>query len=166
MAFSITMETSKLSGPILQALTSTGSATALHEPGLIITSEDGSAFQYVKCDSSGVAAVAGAPCVFAQTTTDSGFVVTPDVSDGSTAASGAFLSVLADGYYGWVQTKGLLVDAPATDGAGANVAAGDPVGATTDGVWTKITVGGTVETAGIALMAGSGGFANIRLFTL
>lgn len=168
MAFSLTINTSDLDKPILQSLTSTGETNPKHTPGYTVMSEDGRKFVYVFNDSSGIAAVAGAPCVFFPTTTDTAkglgyFAVTPDVSDGSEASVGAFLSILADVKYGWVQTEGLLVDAPVTDGSGADIAASDAVGATANLLWTKITVGGVVETGGVALMAGASGFANIQL---
>jgi len=168
MAFSLTIETHQLDKPILQSLTSTGETTALHSVGYTVCSDDGRKFVYAYNDSSGIAAVAGAPCVFFITTTDTAkglgyFAVTPDVSDGATHAVGAFLSVLADASYGFIQTEGLLVDAPVTDGANGEIAASDPVGATADLLWTKITAGGTVKTGGIALMAGASGFGNIQL---
>lgn len=163
MAFTVTCETRQLDKPILQALTSTGVATAVHEPGYTVTSDDGRVFQYVEFNSSSVAAVAGAPCVWAQTTGDDGFVVTADVSDGALNAIGCFLSVLTDAYHGWIQRAGFVKDVPITDGAGADVAAGDPIGATADSLWTKITVGGTTTTAGNATEASSSGVGNIML---
>lgn len=162
MAFSLTITTMDLDKPILQALTSTGVASPVHDAGYTVRSTDGREFEYVQHDSSGVAAVAGAPCAMAQTTTDTAYrLVTADVSDGGSVAYGMFLSVLADTYYGWIQTKGLAVDAPCTDGAGAEIAAGDPLYAT-DSKWTKATVG-TNHVKAIALMAGSSGYANIMV---
>lgn len=168
MAFSLTIDTSDLDKPILQSLTSTGESNPKHTPGYTVMSEDGRKFVYVYNDSSGIAAVAGAPCVFFPTTTDTAkglgyFAVTPDVSDGKLVSVGAFLSILADIKYGWVQTEGLLVDAPVTDGSNGEISASDAVGATADLLWTQITVGNTTETGGIALMAGASGFANIQL---
>lgn len=163
MAFDITILTRQLTKPIMQDLTSTGQSTAQHEPGYTVPCQDGREFQYVQFDSSGIAAVAGAPCTVARTTSDNKFIVTADVSDGSTAATGIFLSVLTDTYYGWIQTKGFAQDCPCTDGAGADVAVGDPLGATADLLWTKITVGGTIAEKAIALEAGASGFANIML---
>jgi len=168
MAFTLTIDTADLDNPILCSLTTTGSSTPLHRAGYKTRCADGREFMYVYNDSSDVAAVAGAPAVWFITTTDAakglGYAcVTPDVSDGSESSIGAFLSVLTDTYYGWIQTRGLLVDAPCTDGAGADIAAADPVGATANLLWTKITVGGTTETGGIALMAGSSGYANVHL---
>ena len=168
MAFSLTIDTSDLDKPILQSLTSTGETNPKHTPGYTVLAEDGRKFVYVYNDSSGIAAVAGAPCVFFITTTDTAkglgyFAVTPDVSDGGLISVGAYLAILADAKYGFVQTEGLLVDAPATDGANGEIAASDAVGATADLLWTKITVGGTTETGGVALMAGATGFANIQL---
>jgi len=163
MAFEVTCETRQLDKPILQALTSTGVATAVHEPGYLVTADDGRVFQYVQCASSGVTAVAGAPCVWANTTSDNEFVVTPDVSDGNLHAVGCFLSALTDTYYGWIQRAGFVKDVPITDGSGADVSAGDPIGATADSLWTKVTVGGTTSTAGNAIEASSGGVGNIML---
>ena len=168
MAFSLTIDTADLDNPILCSLTTTGSASALHRPGYKTNCADGRTFMYVYNDSSGIAAVAGAPAAWFITTTDTakglGYAcVTPDLSDGGLCSVGAFLSILAETYYGWIQNRGLLVDAPVSDGAGAEIAASDAVGATTDLLWTKITVGGTTETGGVALMAGSSGYANIHL---
>ena len=164
MAFSLTISTSQLDKPILQSLTSTGVANALHQDGYTVRSVDGREFQYVQFDSSGVAAVAGAPAVVALTSTDTAYrLVTADVSDASLTRAGAFLSILTDTYFGWIQTKGLLVDAPCTDGAGTDVGADDALGATADSLWTKITVGGTTDTSAVAVAAGSGGYANIML---
>jgi len=168
MAFSLTINTRQLDKPILQSLTSTGEATAKHQVGYRVVSDDGREFMYIYHDSSGIAAVAGAPCVIFPTTTDTALglgyaTVTPDVDDGALEAVGAYLSIMTDTYYGWIQTKGLLVDAPCTDGAGADVAAGDPLGATVDLLWTKITVGGTTGTGAIAKMAGASGYANVHL---
>jgi len=163
MAFSVTIETRQLDKPILQALTSTGVATAVHEPGYTVTSDDGRVFQYVQFDSSSVAAVAGAPAVAAQTTSDNEFVVTADVSDANLVGIGAFMSVLTDTYFGWIQRAGFMKDVPITDGAGADVAAGDPVGATVDSLWTKVTVGGTTPESANATEASASGVGNIML---
>jgi len=164
MAFTFTQATHKLDKPILQALDSTGLSAAVHELGYTVNSQDGRQYRYVKFVASGGAAVAGAPCVWAQAATNN--TVTEDVSDASLVSAGAFVSILTDGYFGWIQTKGNLQGAPATDGAGADVAAGDPLGATADDLWTKVTVGGTTATTAIARAAGSGGFANIELVTM
>ena len=163
MAFTVTCLTRQLDKPILQALTSTGVATALHEPGYTVTADDGRVFKYVNFDSSGVAAVAGAPAVYALTTTDDTFVVTADVSDATLVPCGAFLSILTDTYYGWIQTSGFIKDCPVTDGAGADVGANDPLGPTADSLWTKITVGGTTDTGAVAIENSSSGVGNIML---
>lgn len=165
MAFDITILTRQLTKPIMQSLTSTGQATAQHEPGYTVPCQDGREFQYVQFDSSGVAAVAGAPCVVAKTTGDNKFVVTADVDDADLAATGMFLSILTDTYFGWIQTKGFGQDCPCTSGSGADVSAGDALGATVDQKWTKVTVGNTTPEKAIALEAGSGGFANIMLIS-
>jgi len=163
MAFTVTCATSTLDKPILQSLTSTGVENSVHEPGYIVTAEDGRVFQYIEFDSSGVAAVAGAPAVIAQTTSDNEYVVTADCSDGSLVPVGAFLSILTDTYFGWIQTKGFIKDAPVTDGAGADVSAGDPLGPSTDSLWTKVTQGGTTKTGAVAPEASASGVGNIVL---
>ena len=163
MAFSITIATNQLDKPILQSLTSTGVASNVHEPGYEVSANDGRKFQYVQFDSSGVAAVAGAPCVWAVTTADNEHIACADVSDASLCGCGIFLSILTDTYYGWIQTEGFAQDCPSTDGAGADVAAGDPLGPTVDALWTKVTVGGTTMEGAVALEAGSSGYGNIML---
>jgi hypothetical protein len=159
MGFSLTYATHKLDKPILVALDTTGTASPVHEPGYTVRSDDGREWQYVQNDSSDVAAVAGGPAVIAQDT--DGYVVTPDVSDaGSNGAGvrGAYMSVLTDQYYGWIQTKGKLVDAPCS----TNVAAGNPLYAEGDGMWGVATVGTTEVNAG-ALEDDTAGFADIVL---
>lgn len=151
MAFTITQETHKLDRPILQALTSTGVSTALHVPGYIVRSTDGREYKYIKFDSSGIVAVAGAPCAVAQTEDPN--VITADLSDGTIVAVGCFLSILVDTYHGWIQTLGRAVDCPVS-GSGAEVNAGEPLGATTDQVWSFVTVGGTTAEKAIARMDG------------
>ena len=165
MAFTFVCTSDLLDKPILSALTTTGDANAVHKTGYRVRASDGREFMYIKFDSSGVAAVAGAPAVFAQTTGTTDIVVTSDVSDGSLVACGAFLSILTDTYFGWIQTKGLLVGAPVT-GSNADTSAGDPVGATVDAMWSKITVGGTTNTGGTCPAASSGGYGNIDLLSL
>jgi len=163
MAFTLTCPTTMLDKPILQSLTSTGVATAVHEPGYTVEAQDGREFMYGKFDSSGVAAVAGAPAVWAQTSGDDECIFTADVTDGGLCAIGCFLSVLTDTYFGWIQTKGFVKDAPVTDGAGADVAAADPLGATADSLWTKVTIGGTTPEKAVAVEASSSGVGNICL---
>ena len=160
MAFALTVNTNEADKPILVSLTTTGTAAPVHEPGYRVNFQDGRQFMYVQHDSSGVAAVAGAPCVIGQTTTDDAFVVTADVSDGGAVAVGAFTSVLADTYYGWIQTKGFMKDVPSS-GAQAAVSAGDPLYAT-DGVWKTATVG-THHIGAVAPEAGTGAIVNIIL---
>jgi len=168
MAFSISIETRQLDHPILQLLTSTGVATAVHTPGEKWVSDDGREFQYVINDSGsgGVAAVAGAPAVWQGTTTR--YCVTPDVSDAAGTGSGvagAYLSVLGDTYYGFIQTAGFLKDAPVSDGSGAaGITADEPLGVSDDGYWTKITVGGTVDCVGGALEDDTSGYADIQIY--
>lgn len=162
MAFSITIAERQLDKPILQSLTSTGVANPVHEPGYTVMSNDGREFVYVQFDSSSVAAVAGAPAVWASTSADNEFVVTSDVSDGGLVAVGAFLSILTDTYFGWIQTKGFLKDVPCT-GAQDEVAVTAAVGATVDAKWSTVTVGGTTAEKGVALETSSGGYGNINL---
>jgi len=162
MSFAVTCETRQLDKPILQDLTSTGVATAVHEPGYTVTADDGRVFKYAKFESSSVAAVAGAPCCWAQTTGDNEFVVTADTSDPSQVGIGCFLSVLTDTYFGWIQTAGFVKDVPITDGAGADVAAGDPIAAAADSLWTKGTLG-TDHICGNATEASASGIGNIML---
>ncbi len=162
MAFAFTQLTSDLDQSIMQELTSTGVSTPLHDLGHLIRSTDGREYMYVKFDNGdAVAAVAGAPCVSAQS--EDAAVITSDTSESGLHAMGIFLSILTDGYYGWIQTLGRAVDAPCTDGASGEVAAGDPLGCTVDSLWTKVTVGGTTAEKAIARMAGSGGFATIEI---
>jgi len=159
MGFSLTYDTSMLDKQILQALDSTGVASPLHTPGYTVRSDDGREWQYVQNDSSDVAAVAGGPAALAQDT--DGYVVTPDVSDaGSTGTGirGAYMSVLTDQYYGWIQTKGKVVKAPCS----TNVAAGNALYAGTDGRWDVATVG-THEPRAQALEADTEGYADIYL---
>lgn len=163
MAFSFTQATSKLDKLAMQVLTSTGISVPVHKLGYTVTSTDGRKYRYVRFDSSGLAAVAGAPCVVAASEDPN--VITADVSDGGSVAIGCFLSVLTDTYYGWVQIEGRAVDCPCTDGANAEVAMGDPLyGAddATTALWTKATIG-THHVKAIARMAGSGGYATIQL---
>lgn len=160
MAFSLTITTNQLDKPILQSLTSTGVATAVHPTGYTVKSDDGREFMYACNDSSSVAAVAGAPAGLANTSSDTAYVVTPDVSDGGSVAVGAFLSVLADTYFGWIQTKGILVDAPAS-GNQTELVAGDPLYCI-DANW-KYGVVGTNHIKAVANYASASGIGNITL---
>lgn len=164
MAFSHTQKTSMLDVPILQKLTSTGLLVAVHDLGYRVKSDDGREYMYIRFDNgSGVAAVAGAPCVVANS--EASGVVTSDVSESIGSAIGCFLSILTDKYYGWIQTKGRAVDCPCTDGSNGEVAAGDPLGSmdAVNALWYKVTVGGTQAEKAIARAAGSLGFATIEL---
>lgn len=163
MAFAITLSTHQLDKAILQSLTSTGEETQAHKPGYTVHADDGREFKYVQFDSSSVAAVAGAPAVWALTTSDDVFLVTADVSDGTLVPAGAFLSVLTDTYFGWIQTKGFMKDAPVTDGSNGEISAGDPLGPTEDSLWTTTTIGSTTTEGAVATEASSSGIANIML---
>ena len=160
MAFTLTCPTYMLNKPILLGLTSTGEESASHEPGYTVLAEDGREFKYVQFDSSDVPAIAGAPCAFAQTTSDNGFVVTADVSDGADAAIGCFLSILTDAYFGWIQTAGFVKDVPCS-GSQAETTAGDELYGT-DGVW-KTGVVGTNHIAAVAVENSSSAIGNIML---
>lgn len=165
MAFSITQVSSKLNLPILQALTSTGVSLAAHELGYTVMSDDGRKYQYIKFDNgTAVAAVAGAPCTIADSEDPN--VITSDVSVASVVATGCFLSILTDGYYGWIQTEGRAVDCPCTDGANGQCAAGDPLDGSVDAMWTTAVVADNHIKA-VARMAsvgaGANGYATIEL---
>lgn len=162
MAFSLTYDTTTFDKPILQALDSTGESTAQHALGYRVCSTDGREWVYVLNTSSDVAAVAGAPAVMANTTTN--WVVTPDVSDGALVGVGAYMSVLEDATYGWIQVKGKVVNAPCTDGSNGEVAVSTNVGATVNAKWTTVTVGGTTAETAKVLEAGSGEEADIFLY--
>lgn len=160
MAFTLTVPTYMLDKPILTALDSTGDAAPVHEPGYTVTATDGREFKYVRFSSSEVAAIAGAPCAFAQSSDDNEFIVTADVSDGGEVGIGCFLSVLTDTYYGWIQTAGFVKDVPCS-GSQAETTAGDELYAT-DGVW-KIGVVGDNHIAAVAIEASSSAIGNIML---
>lgn len=161
MAFTITQLTSKLESPIAQALTSTGVTSPIHPLGYQVMSQDGRKYQYIKFDNgNSIAAVAGAPCTVAQSSDPN--VITSDMSYGSSVATGMFMSILANGYYGWIQTEGRAVDCPCTDGSSGEVAAGEPLKGTTDGVWTLAVVADDHVKA-VARMAGASGYATIEL---
>jgi len=111
-AFALTYKTNELDKPVLNAFDTTGTAAAVHQPGYTVRDTRGREWMYVQHASSDVAAVAGAPAVFAQCTANDGMVVAADVSDGGGAGyygaafAGVFMSVLADLSYGWIQTRG------------------------------------------------------------
>jgi hypothetical protein len=127
--------------------TDVGTNKMWHTPGYRVRSVDGREFMFAGFTSlSGGAAVAGAPAVFVlKTTSTVGIQVSTDISAGSPANVAAFIGPVTNGtstdtWYCWVQTKGILVKAPSTDGANAQVAALDPLYAVTDGKWTKGTI--------------------------
>lgn len=162
MAFTITQATSRLDKPILQALTSTGVSAPVHTLGYTVTSTDGRKYRYILFDSSALAAVAGAPCVVAQDEDPN--VVTADLSDGTLVATGMFLSVLVDTYYGWIQTEGRAVDCPCT-GVNTQVLVGVPLYAIDDGTaraWATATVG-THHIKAMSRMQAVSGYATIQL---
>ena len=155
MAFSVTCPSYMLDKPILQSLTSTGVEDPVHEPGFLVTATDGRIFQYGCFDSSSVAAVAGAPVAWAQTSTDNTVVFTSDTSDGSDVGIGCFLSILTDTYYGWIQRAGFVKDVP------VSATAGDPIYAQ-DSKWTTGTVG-THHICGVALETDTSDVGNVIL---
>jgi len=150
-SFSLTYSTHNLRRPILQALDSTGTAVAQHTPGYTTTDQDGREWEYVQFDSSGVAAVAGAPAVWAQTTTNK--VVTSDVSDASELGegfAGVFMSVLTDQYYGWIQTKGKVLARCSTTAVGCSITIG-----AADSIFSLCTPGTASEPVGVCIEASS-----------
>ncbi len=149
MAFSLTLETRQLDKPIMQNIDSTGEATAQHPRGYTVNSDDGRTFVYVQALTADVEPLAGAPAVWALSTDQ--YVVTPDVSDTASVACGAFMSILKNEYFGWIQTKGKVVDAP-TSGAQAVMTTGDGLYGT-DQVWKTGAVG-TNHIKAVALEAG------------
>lgn len=158
-AFALSYSTMDLDKPILQDLDSTGVATARHTPGYTVKNKDGREWTYILFDSSGVAAVAGGPAVWAQTTTNK--VVTSDVSDAGTLGegfAGVFMSVLTDTYYGWIQTKGKVLAK-----LSSTCAIGSCITPTADGVFTTQT-GTTGIPVGTSLEAGvANDFPNVML---
>ncbi len=122
-AFALTYATQKFKGGvILQALDSTGSASALHEPGYTIRDTTGREWQYVLFDSGGTACVAGGPAFWAKTTTNQ-CVTTSDIQIGTKGEgfAGVFMSVLTDTYYGWIQTRGKTMARCSTTAIGCGV---------------------------------------------
>ncbi len=164
MAFTFTFKTNELNGNIFQDLDSTGSGTLKHPLGYTLIDEEGREFKYCDFYSSDVTAVAGAPVVWMASTNN--FVVTSDISEGSPAGcAGALLSILANDTasthcYGWIQTKGKLVDVPSS-GSQAEVAAKDTL-YPADSLWKTGAIG-TNDTAAIALDTHSADIGDIML---
>jgi hypothetical protein len=136
MAYSATFTvapTNTLDQAVIQNLDAT-SATQL-EPylGKTVRSRDGRKYTYVYLVCSDVAMVAGAPCVWEDTTAD--WVVTTDCSDAGGAGNGfAGLVTVAetdpDRSYIWIQTRpgraeAAIVDADVAANDGLVVDAGD-----------------------------------------
>lgn len=113
MAYSVP-DTYKLDKPILQGLQNS-SSTAKHPVGFRVSAEDGTEFQYVYMQSSGVTCYSGRPLVWVDTTGD--YVVTPDASDaapgkgandcGGFAGIATMNNIDVDAAYIFMQTKGL-----------------------------------------------------------
>lgn len=158
MAFSLTLLTRQLDKPILQEIDSTGITAAVHPRGYTVMSEDGRKFVYVQCLTADVDPVAGGPAVWANSNDQ--FVVTADLSDSASVAVGAFMSILENENFGWIQTKGKVVDAPSS-GSQAVTTAGDGLYGT-DQVWKTGAVG-TNHIAGIAMDAGTSSVNDIML---
>ena len=127
MAYAVP-STHKLMDPIISALDGTGD-TYVEEAyvGYKVRTNDAQEFQRVLFTCSGVAATAGAPAVWVDTTED--YVVTSDVSDvadGLMTAAGTGFAGLFTGNnstnrkYMWIQTKGLAADALVSTGVSAN----------------------------------------------
>ncbi len=122
-AFALTYATHKFKdGIILQALDSTGSLSAKHEPGYTVRDTTGREWQYVLFDSGGTAAVAGGPAFWAKTTTNQ-CVTSVNIGVGITGEgfAGVFMSVLTDTYYGWIQTRGKTLARCSTTAVGSAV---------------------------------------------
>ena len=134
MAYSVPDE-SELRDVVLVDLDTTGVTTAQPFAGYEVATRTGKVFQLVKFDSSGVAAIAGAPAVWQKTST--AYVVTADVSDGgSYAFAGVFCAVIADTKYGYIQKKG-----ECTAKVSSGVSAGDPLYVANDGYFDTATEG-------------------------
>lgn len=101
-------------GPIQFAFDQSASSLTIGEVGQRVQTSDGKEFVLSKYQSSGVAAAAGGPLVFVQTTAAE--VVTSDTSDGEADGSSfAGLACVAqanqNNIYIWRQTKGDADDA-------------------------------------------------------
>lgn len=118
-------EERRLSKPILQGL-QVSSATAQHDVGYRVETDDGREFLYVELECSDVICYTGCPLVWCDTTED--YVVTPDISDAYVADEGnhGFAGVAtmyngdADNCYIWMQTKGLVDGALVSGDVAAN----------------------------------------------
>lgn len=149
----------KLDKMILVDLNKT-SSTAVHDVGYKTGGSDGKEYQFDYYQSSGVAAAAGGPMVWVNTTGD--YVVTSDTSDGDAEGSFAGVGVIdqanADSIYCWLQTKGLVDSAL----VGTGVAAGDHVYVGQSDVFESVeddyssTTENVLRAVGIATTAPSG----------
>ena len=105
--------------------------------------EDGKGYRFAKRSDATIAITAGM-CVYSLAPGTSMWTVTADVSDShANNVVGIAVAAIADGSYGWLQTKGYHA-AVVTDGADDN-AAGDTVIAVGDGT-TNIVAAGTAST--------------------
>jgi len=92
-------------------LTSQGT-TLLHRLGAYHRAEDGKAYKYVKYEDgvAAIAGVAGEVCYYFADTGVIGNIVTSDLSSsgsaGTEVGAGVLQASLADGEYGWIQTRG------------------------------------------------------------
>jgi hypothetical protein len=117
------------------AVTTTGSATALYPLGTVRIEETSAAvgcetYRYVYHNEATVATVAGG-LAYKGGTVANPWEVGMDVSDVKPAfATGVFQSVLTNAYYGWVKTKGYQASLKKRIGTNRNWVAGEILVAT------------------------------------
>ena len=167
-----------LDKPILQGLGSVSTTESDDGVGKAVLSDAGGRFVYVYMESSAVAAVAGAPAVWVDTTTN--YVVTPDVSDAGGAVlggtgrgmAGAFCAASsADNAYMWIQTRGLASGIQVGSGVAANSALEMSSSNLFEDIGSTLS-GGTAITCGFAVGAatdtvgGGNSTADVQLYCL
>lgn len=105
--------------------------TAQFRLGTPHTAPDGKKYKYVQYDSGAgaVAAVAGNVCYYYLASGYNAHKVTSDLSDSVNVGAGVLQAALADGEYGWIQTRGPATLTTALT-AGADGNALTPVGST------------------------------------
>lgn len=145
-------------------VSSTGAATAKYPLGTLRVEETSAAagcetYRYVVFDngSGNVAAAAGALCYRGSTAANI-WDVTSDVSTvHSGLVVGAFQSVLTDGYYGWVKTKGYQSNLKKQSGSGFGWTKGHVLyasnSATADGKAINVKLAATSKVSGAELRA-------------
>ena len=167
-----------LDKPILQNLDVVATSEGGDKLGKPVLSDDGGRFIYVHQQSSAVAAVAGAPAVWVDTTAN--YVVTSDVSDAGGAVlggtgrgmAGVFCaSTSASNAYLWIKTRGLTPGVRVGSGVAANAALEmsstnlfEDIGSTLSG-GTAITCGFAVGAATDAV-GGGNSTADVQLYCL